>query len=509
MITIRIWGWSAALLALLPLVGISLLLITPPPDPFGLPPTSLNELIQSHGLPILWARSITLSTMVMVASTAFGLTLAIVGSRFSFRGVRVLRWLSLLPIAVPSYVLAAVLRQSFGSEGGFGLAVLSLILVTTPYTQLVVGSALAGGSASEEEAARLMGATPLKVFTSILWPRIRTAVAFSMLISFLYAISDFGAVAMLNVPVLTWRLYESVQNQDLLQAALLGCFLILSTLPVLLLAHRIRGTARPSINTQGRTPSRTPLKKPMAAVAATILMLPVFVGVLLPVAELTQWAIQSNETLISPLDALWDSLVLSVVGTVLTVFLAGGAAWVTAHGSQNERRWLPQATYLSSALPGVLLAFGLLMVALRLTKSIEGGYAVVLTSGILLFIGYSMRFLAEAFGPLLSGIQQLNPRHRESALLLGAQTGKWFRLIAFPQLRPSLFSASIIVMLAILKELPVTLILGSATGRRTLAFRIWDRYNEAIWGDAGVHALTLCGIALLLTAMTLRNNKHA
>ena len=37
-------------------------------------------------------------------------------------------------------------------------------------------------------------------------------------------------------------------------------------------------------------------------------------------------------------------------------------------------------------------------------------------------------------------------------------------------LKPSLLSALIIIMLAILKELPVTLILGSATGRRTLAF---------------------------------------
>ena len=81
--------------------------------------------------------------------------------------------------------------------------------------------------------------------------------AFSMLIAFLYAISDFGAVAMLNVPVLTWRLYESVQNPDLLQAALLGCFLILSTLPVLLLAHRLRGKARPSMAHKSASPVRS------------------------------------------------------------------------------------------------------------------------------------------------------------------------------------------------------------------------------------------------------------
>lgn len=505
----RLWGWGAATLALLPLLGIGILLIDPPPNPFGMPQASLDHLIQSRGLNLLWLRSIALATLVTIGSSVFGLILALLGQRFDYRGVHLFHWLSLLPLAMPSYILAAVLRQTFHGEGGFWLAVLSLILVCTPYTQLVVGSALANGSASEEEVARLMGATPWRIFRQILWPRLRTAVAFSMLISFLYAISDFGAVAMLDVPVLTWRLYESVQNQDLLQASLLGCFLILSTLPVLLLAHRLRGKARPSIASQQRHPSRIPLSRPWNALAASLQLLPVFIGVLLPLMELCRWTVQATEPLASPLDALWDSLVLSFLGTLLTLALAWGAAWATAKGQQKDQRWLPQAVYLSSALPGVLLAFGLLMVALRLTKGIDGGYKVILGSGILLFLGYAMRFLAEAFGPILSGIQQLNPRLRESAMLLGASTSRWFSQVAFPILRPSLLSAFIIIMLAILKELPVTLILGSATGRRTLAFRIWDRYNEAIWADAGAHALLLCGLALILTGLTLRRRQNA
>ena len=217
----------------------------------------------------------------------------------------------------------------------------------------------------------------------------------------------------------------------------------------------------------------------------------------------------SHRPVDKPFGALWDSLVLSLIGTVLTLMLAWGAAWLTGTGRPVDQKWLPQAVYLSSALPGVLLAFGLLMVALRITKGIDGAYAMILGSGVLLFLGYAMRFLAEAFGPILSGIQQMNPRLREGAILLGATPQRWFSQVAFPILKPSITSAAIIIMLAILKELPVTLILGSATGRRTLAFRIWDRYNEAIWADAGSHALLLCGLALILTALTLRRHQHA
>ncbi|MGC6509623.1 MAG: ABC transporter permease [Myxococcota bacterium] len=505
----RLWGWGAAGLALLPLIGIALLLMSPPPNPFGLPQASWNELIQSHGLSVLWVRSMALATVVTLGSSLYGLILAMIGHRAQFRAVRLLHWLSLLPLAMPSYILAAVLRQQLNGQGGFAVAALSLIVVCTPYTQLVVGSALVNGSASEEEAARLMGATPWRIFRQIIWPKLRTAMAFSMLIAFLYAISDFGAVAMLNVPVLTWRLYESVQNQDLLQAALLGCFLILSTLPVLLLAHRLRGKARPSSVSQVRQPSRVQLSKPWVAVASPLQLLPVFVGVLLPLIELSQWVFNATDPMTNPLGALWDSLLLSLIGTLLTLVLAWGAAWLTGTGNSTDQKWLPQAVYLSSALPGVLLAFGLLMVTLRLTKGIEGGYAMVLGSGVLLFLGYAMRFLAEAYGPILSGIQQMNPRLREGAILLGASPSRWFSQVAFPILKPSILSAAIIIMLAILKELPVTLILGSATGRRTLAFRIWDRYNEAIWADAGSHALLLCGLALILTAFSLRRHQHA
>ena len=107
----RLWGWGAAGLALLPLIGIALLLMSPPPNPFGLPQASWNELIQSHGLSVLWVRSMALATVVTLGSSLYGLILAMIGHRAQFRAVRLLHWFSLLPLAMPSYILAAVLRQ--------------------------------------------------------------------------------------------------------------------------------------------------------------------------------------------------------------------------------------------------------------------------------------------------------------------------------------------------------------------------------------------------------------
>ena len=39
------------------------------------------------------------------------------------------------------------------------------------------------------------------------------------------------------------------------------------------------------------------------------------------------------------------------------------------------------------------------------------------------------------------------------------------------------------------QRLPVTLLLGVATGLKTLSFRVWDRYAESLWRDAGLAGL--------------------
>ena len=155
--------------------------------------------------------------------------------------------MSLLPLAVPSYIIAATIGDLFGKpllpefinqfSQGFVPAAISLIVITTPYTQLTLSAALKSCSAAEEEASILLGATTWERIKLLVWPQIKSPLSFSFLISFLYAISDFGAVAALDLPVLTWRLYDAVRHQNLATAALLGSFLIAIAFPPLLLAQ--------------------------------------------------------------------------------------------------------------------------------------------------------------------------------------------------------------------------------------------------------------------------------
>ena len=95
-----------------------------------------------------------------------------------------------------------------------------------------------------------------------------------------------------------------------------------------------------------------------------------------------------------------------------------------------------------------------------------------------------------------TGISQLDKRQEESAMSLGASPLRWIMLIALPQLRPHLNASFVIVFLAILKELPITILLGQAMGFTPLAWRIFDGVEGAEFHDAALHALLLIVVAL-------------
>jgi iron(III) transport system permease protein len=232
--------------------------------------------------------------------------------------------------------------------------------------------------------------------------------------------------------------------------------------------------------------------------------------VAIPISTLALWVgdgLARGLSFVNPLGALTDTFLMATVGAILTTLLAALPAWTVAerHRRGKKSGWMEDGVYLTSALPGILLALGLILAALRLTAHMPtGSYGVLLGSGVLLLLGYSTRFVAEVFAPLRVAFSGLDPRQIESAAVLGAGPIKRLRTVILPAVSPGVVVGLLIGFNAIVKELPVTLLLGGATGLKTLSFRVWDRYNESLWHDAGVAGLLLVGLALASAVLTTR-----
>jgi len=290
---------------------------------------------------------------------------------------------------------------------------------------------------------------------------------------------------------------------------LLGLTVLGVTAPLFVLARMfVGGRTSPGV-ANPRPPAPMRVRKGTVALIYLTHALIIGVGVLLPTWTMASWVaegLQRGLPFASPWLPLGQTVLISLVGAGITGLLAFAPAWVAARDRPALAEPVTHATLMTSALPGVLLALGLVLAALSFSNAFGGRavYASLAGSGILLVTGYVVRFLAEGFAGLRSAIGRLDPRQEAAARTLGAAPYRWFRTVALPDLAPGLAATGLLLFLAIFKELPVTLLLGGALGLQTLAFRVWDRYSEALWHDAGLAGLMLVTVALTAVAGTLR-----
>lgn len=527
------WALACAALALplVPLLGLLAASLAPAPVLFpGSSDASPWGSLLTHpsgGLGPL-PQSALLALCVAALALPLGTLFAWAERRWAYPGARLLGVLTLFPLAIPSYVLAGTVRQTLGPGGwlggplglptfsGFGAAVVVLTLTTTPYVQLLVGAALARLGADEEEAAKTLGARGWRLVWVAILPRLRPALAFSLLLVQLYVVSDFGAVAVLDCRVLTWRLYQAVNLGRFDLALTLACGVAALTIPLLVVARLVRGRqGEASEGSSGQRVVERRRPRLLALAAALLLQLALgFLGALLPILTLVGWV---TEGVLRGLpfagigEALWTSIWLSLCGALLTTGLALAPAWISIRSRGVAAGFAEQGVYLASSLPGVLLAFGLMLFALHGCRlvGLNEAYGWFLGTGALLFVGYATRFLVEAFACLQTGVALLDRDLEESARSLGAGPGRLGREVIAPQLAPTAAVAFLICALAIVKELPVTLLLGGPVGVRPLSFRIYDRYTEALFHDAGLAGLAMVVFGVCGFALTLWSRRHA
>jgi iron(III) transport system permease protein len=512
-----------AALALMPLAGL-LLGVRAGSGPLLPESTGFLDVVMRSDVAALAGNTLLLAVSVTLLSLSLGTALAVVEQRTRYPFGRILAILALMPLAIPSYLLAGTLREVLGPGGwigsrlglsvftGVGPAILVLTLVCTPYVQILVGAALARMSVAEEEAARCLGAGPLRCFRSVVLPRLRPALALSGMLVVLYVLGDFGAVAVLDCRVLTWRMFQAYETQDLARAAVLGLASLVLLVPFLAFALAIQRRGAGGGVANPREASRVALR-PLGAAGAWLLHLPlVGLGLLVPLLALAGWVRSGwayGESFESVARPLQQTLGLASIGALIVLLLAVVPAWVSARRGGGLGFFLDQATYASGALPGILVATGTFLVALWLQRSTgkEGLYLALRTLGVLLFAGYTTRYLSQGFSGLKSAFLRLDPRLEENARVLGAGPWRRARRITLPAIAPGAAAGWLLLFLVLVKELPITLVL-QPIGVQTLSFRIFDRYQEAFLHDAGLAGLVLVAAALTGQLATLRWRRH-
>ncbi|MCH2172874.1 ABC transporter permease subunit [Myxococcota bacterium] len=426
-------------------------------------------------------------------------------------------------MAIPSYLLATILREQFapksflgslfGTHGAFtgmGAAIIVLTLACTPYVQILASAALRSVPEAEEEAARSLGAKRWARFLRLTIPRLRPTWAFSMILVSLYVVSDFGAVSVLDCRVLTWELYNSRGARDAYQIAL---GILVCVLPLLAAIRMIQGAEiSEAHHGSGRVSrSRSPLKGWSLSLVYLTHIVFIGLGVVVPIATLLIWVLRGvyyGAEFASVSDPMMMTAVYAFLGSAFIV-LASIMPAAMASRSSSSARWIEHGTYVTSSIPGVLIAFGILNVLLFIKRNsfIASSDSFALKflqdGGLFLLAAYVMRFLSQGYAAIRPALIAVDQRQIDAARSLGAKTATRVARIWLPSMASGLTAASILAFIAVAKELPITLMLAPA-GHQTLAYRIFDAQSEASLPDVGLAGILLLAIVAAVQFLASR-----
>jgi len=474
-------------------------------------------------------RTLWLASSVSLTASAVGTLLAWITMRTDLPGRTFWRIACPLPLALPSFVAGAAMLAAYAPGGLFeqllsplgvgGLpridsypgAFVVLTSITYPYVYLPVAARLASLPPSLEEAARLLGHQPLPTFRRVVWPQLLPATRAGGLLTFLYVVSDFGVVQLMDYQTLTTRIFTTRLVDTSLSFAL-GLVLAIVAL-LIVMSERL---ASRDVALAASEPARRAVVIPLGRwrpAALLSLVGAVGIGLIAPVVVLSWWAYRglvnqaagfaSAEGMTALIEPTWNTVSVGVVAAIVSVAVVLPVAFLTARYRSPFAGPLNAVVVTGFALPGLVIALSMVFLALGV-PALSALYQTLP----LLLLAYVIHFGAQAYRSAQVGVAAVDERLGEAARTLGAGRLRRLWRVELPLMLPPLAAGGGLVMLSTMKELPATL-LAAPLGFDTLATRIWTANESGFLADAGMASLVLIAVSALLTwLLVIRRADH-
>ncbi|MCA8890006.1 MAG: iron ABC transporter permease, partial [Parvularculaceae bacterium] len=378
-----------------------------------------------------------------------------------------------------------------------GAAVI-LALTLFPYVYLAARASFAARSFTMIEAARTLGASPIQAALRILAPSARPAIAGGLALVLMETAADFGVADYFGVSTLSIGIFRTWYGfGDLTAASQLAAMLFFFAMILVLMEEAgRRGRVSEAARVQ-RKFTRFVLRGPTAIGAGAFCLFVVLAGFLAPLFLLISKlnAVDTGIALRSLLQTTGNTGFIASTGAVLIITLSILLTYTARAANSRLVRFILRVATLGYAVPGAVIAVGILSLLAGAGKMATQDAAVVTGIGALLF-AYASRFTTIGYNTIAAGLEQIDPSIDAAARTLGSSTTKLIARIHLPLLSKALASASIVVFVDITKELPATLILRSFNFE-TLATKVYRLAGDERLTEAAPHALLLIAVGLI------------
>ena len=469
--------------------------------------------------------SIYLVSGVLILVTIIGVSTAWLVTNYDFFCKNILEWALILPLAVPPYILAYtftglfdtygtannLVRDIFNLSNEFTLfpkvrnvpgAIIVFSFTLYPYVYLVSRMAFINQSRSILESGRTLGLNRLEVFYRLAVPMIRPAIIAGLMLVAMETLSDFGAVDHFAISTFTTGIFRTWYGMyDIHTAKQLASLLLIIAIMFIIAEKYSRKNADYSFaGSVFRQFNPLKLSGFKNFLAFLFCFFPIFIGFILPILELSYWAFNYkldffNERFIT---TAWNSFYLAIISAFLCTCLAIIINFSVRYKSNEVLKFLSSFLTVGYAVPGIILAIGVMQLLTFIDASFVGKYFKFLLTGSLigLILAYVIKSYALASSTIESGYQRVNIRLDDVAKSLKSSGWSLLSSVHLPLLKTSFLTSVLLVVSEVIKELPATLILRPFNFD-TLAVYTYIFAAEERMYDAAAPSISIVMIGLL------------
>ncbi|UQZ35659.1 iron ABC transporter permease [Paenibacillus sp. PK3_47] len=536
-------GWTVsillAILVLFPLAAVIIQVLLPGVFFGNLNFGDLSLLLDVFRRP-LWRKSLENSLLLGMGTaffgTALGTMLAVVRSRWKFAGATALDAAAWVLFIMPSFILAqgwimfsagnGLAASLFGwhwvSSAVFSPAGLIAVMTFSkfPLAYLAVRAAMEWKMDMLSQAARLCGARPWRVWSTIEMPLLLPSICSGALLVFMDTIGDFGLPSAIAVvyrfPTLPYSIYSAIYTSPIRfdMAGVLSLYLVLIIALAIAAQFYILRRSRYDI-LSGRAVRMVPEsagRYNWTLNGAVVLLLIIVIGI--PIGSsivMSFLQVQSDGFVMSNLTlqhyarlfrqgadlfpGMGRSLAIAAAAAVLGLIIGLGAAFVLSYSRFRFKKVIEAATLISFAVPGVVLGIGYIFVWNQ--KWLED-------IGLRLYGKPAILVLAAIAGAIpvitrvITGSMAKVPEHLlDAAQMQGASLVSRVRRILIPLIKGALVSGALAAFGSCVFDLAVNSILFPPNFV-TLPIVIDDAFEDMQFGYASAATVTGGGIIVLI-----------
>jgi iron(III) transport system permease protein len=502
----------------------------------------------------IYVEGIVNSVLMAVLSTALtlalALPLALITDRFLFPGKSLFSALILVPMILPPFVGAIGVKQILGQEGALNALLIALGLENAnspidwlgasrlggvvvmnalhlyPILYLNLVAALANVDPAMEEAAENLGCTGLRKFWKITLPLIMPGLFAGGTIVFIWAFTELGVPLMFDYHrVTSVQIFNGLKDigGNPFPFALVAVMLV-STVVLYAISKATLGRASHAMmakaTSQGGPRAISRLGGWLCAAAFALVtflaVLPhigvIFVafsrdwyGTILP----TGWTLDNFRAALGhdlTLPSIQNSLKYASLATLVDVVLGIAIAYVVTRTKLVGRELLDAMAMLPLAVPGLVLAFGYLIITQP--GQLFGWMNPAIDPLWILVIAYSVRRLPYVVRSAAAGFQQTSVTLEEAAQNLGCTPFRALRKITLPLIAANLMAGGLLAFSFAMLEVSDSLILAQKQQDFPITKAIFELYQ--LLGDGrflasalGVWAMVFLGVTILGASLIL------